>query len=1329
MAALFASLAVRKALDTLSSFLPASLAASSSSSAANRARQEQDLEDTRMLERTMRRIHATLHDAEQHWDIHEESTKLRLKELKELAYDAEDVVEEYEYEVNRCKVETLELSASTADHKRKRQQNLENEDLFNSGMVAVPDELAVKTRKLIERFHEIKYYSDNFTLSDNDGERRIIPHISMLRKTSSLVFAKCILGREGDKNIIMEKLLPRDGDSAANPISVLAIVGMGGVGKTALAQLVYNDSRMRGSFDKHAWVCVSEQFDVINITKGIIQSLKKEECGLPEHSLDILQQILVAEIKGKKVLLVLDDVWSERRDCWELLCLPMNTTEICNIVVTTRSERVARLVQTMPDFYNLNCLSPDDSWTLFKQEAYANQGSGIPSNLVEIGRRIAEKCKGLPLAIKTLGSILRFETNEKKWRDVLDSELWNLEQSHKECLIPRVSKYQIPQESLRAVVTLGNIDIENPEALFLNCKKFRVIQVTEDGFAKVLLDCIGREGDKNIIMEKLLPRDGDSAANPISVLAIVGMGGVGKTALAQLVYNDSRMRGSFDKHAWVCVSEQFDVINITKGIIQSLKKEECGLPEHSLDILQQILVAEIKGKKVLLVLDDVWSERRDCWELLCLPMNTTEICNIVVTTRSERVARLVQTMPDFYNLNCLSPDDSWTLFKQEAYANQGSGIPSNLVEIGRRIAEKCKGLPLAIKTLGSILRFETNEKKWRDVLDSELWNLEQSHKEVLPALELSYKHMPIYLKHCFVSLSLYPKDSPFNVFMCLIPRVSKYQIPQESLRAVVTLGNIDIENPEALFLNCKKFRVIQVTEDGFAKLVGQYIIFQANTISATPMSLGELPSLKYLDIRQMENVERIGREFCTLDPRVKAFHSLSNLFFEDMYRFSEWSGVQEGDFSCLETMFIGSAFELMSLPPVPFVSLRNFTLYNCRNVVTLPASTTLQELLISKCANLSELPALPSLQSLKLLNCPSLATVSQFPSLTVLHVCDPFKEEILQRLEGDKSTEIPLGTRYMSIVPHTKSIKISNSSESLRAVVTLGNIDIENPEALFLNCKKFRVIQVTEDDFAKLVGQYIIFQANTISATPMSLGELPSLKYLDIRQMENVERIGREFCTLDPRVKAFHSLSSLFFEDMYRFSEWSGVQEGDFSCLETMFIGSAFELMSLPPVLFISLRNFTLYNCRNVVTLPASTTLQELLISKCANLSELTALPSLQSLKLLNCPSLATVSQFPSLTVLHVCDPFKEEILQRLVNSHMMLEELHVESDTINSICLDPLKLPSLKNLDVRCPNLKSCNAFAGLTSLKILWIRCSPRLHIPDSLRSQLEELRILDF
>jgi hypothetical protein len=126
MAGLFATLAIRKALDKLSSILPArSLLASSSSAAAMvRQGQEQDLEDLRMLERTMHRIHATLKDAEQHWDIRDESAKLRLKELKELAYDAEDVVDEYEYEVNRCKAEALQLSASVASHKRKWQQEV-----------------------------------------------------------------------------------------------------------------------------------------------------------------------------------------------------------------------------------------------------------------------------------------------------------------------------------------------------------------------------------------------------------------------------------------------------------------------------------------------------------------------------------------------------------------------------------------------------------------------------------------------------------------------------------------------------------------------------------------------------------------------------------------------------------------------------------------------------------------------------------------------------------------------------------------------------------------------------------------------------------------------------------------------------------------------------------------------------------------------------------------------------------------------------------------------------------------------------------------------------
>ncbi|EAY90262.1 hypothetical protein OsI_11836 [Oryza sativa Indica Group] len=421
MAGLLASLAIRKALEKLSSYLAASLSASSSST-SGRARHDKDLEDLRMLERTMRRIHATVHDAEQHWNIREESTKLRLKELKDLAYHAEDVVDAYE--MNRQKVEVLKAFAGAASHKRKFQQ--ESEGLFcDSHTVAITDELAIKTRKLIERFDEIKYYSDNFTLSENDGEIRLTPDISGLQ-TSSVVFENSIVGREKDKNNVVEKLLSKRGDNLASPVSVMAIVGMEGLGKTTLAQLVYNHPEVCKYFDVHAWVCVSEQFDINNITQSIIVAITKEKCDLSE--LPNLQERLVEEIKQKKVLLVLDDVWNERRDCWDLLCMPMNTAKLCMIVVTTRSEKVAKLVQTMPNFYNLECLSFDESWMLFKQVALTVNQENAPPNLVEIGKAVVKKCKGLPLAIKRIGSMLHYETNEQSWLEVLENVLYDMDQ-------------------------------------------------------------------------------------------------------------------------------------------------------------------------------------------------------------------------------------------------------------------------------------------------------------------------------------------------------------------------------------------------------------------------------------------------------------------------------------------------------------------------------------------------------------------------------------------------------------------------------------------------------------------------------------------------------------------------------------------------------------------------------------------------------------------------------------------------------------------------------------------------------------------------------------
>lgn len=130
------------------------------------------------------------------------------------------------------------------------------------GVVEVPNDLVLQARKLIRSLDDIKYYSDQLSLSENDGERRYTPDISSVRHTSSVVFEKSILGRDQDKDKIIDNLLSSEAGNAGSHVSVMAIVGMGGLGKTTLAQLVYNSPRVRQSFEKHAWICVSENFDI-----------------------------------------------------------------------------------------------------------------------------------------------------------------------------------------------------------------------------------------------------------------------------------------------------------------------------------------------------------------------------------------------------------------------------------------------------------------------------------------------------------------------------------------------------------------------------------------------------------------------------------------------------------------------------------------------------------------------------------------------------------------------------------------------------------------------------------------------------------------------------------------------------------------------------------------------------------------------------------------------------------------------------------------------------------------------------------------------------------
>lgn len=236
------------------------------------------------------------------------------------------------------------------------------------------------------------------------------------------------------------------------------------------------------------------------------------------------------------------------------------------------------------------------------------------------------------------------------------------------------------------------------------------------------------------------------------------MGGIGKTTLARLVYNDKEVEG-FNPKAWVCVSEDFDVLKITKAILESVTSSPSNLKD--LNQVQIQLEKAIAGQKFLIVLDNVWSKNYGLWKTLKSPfMAGTPGSKIIVTTRSVDVALTLGPI-DYYNLELLSDDDCWSIFEKHAFENRDASAHQNLELIHAKVVEKCKGLPQAAANLGGLLCCKQRDDEWQGILKSRIWDLSEE-SDILPVLRLSYHHLPSHLKRCFSYSAIFPKGYEFE---------------------------------------------------------------------------------------------------------------------------------------------------------------------------------------------------------------------------------------------------------------------------------------------------------------------------------------------------------------------------------------------------------------------------------------------------------------------------------------------------------------------------------------------------------------------------------------
>nr|GMC60942.1 putative disease resistance protein RGA3 [Ipomoea batatas] len=282
----------------------------------------------------------------------------------------------------------------------------------------------------------------------------------------------------------------------------------------------------------------------------------------------------------------------------------------------------------------------------------------------------------------------------------------------------------------------------------------KVDETRETGSILTQSSIFGRDQDKERIIEWLV--DETREGEHVSVLPILGMGGLGKTTLAQMVFNEERVAQHFDLRLWVCVTSDFDVKRVVKEILESATRNGSGALK--LDPLQRSLQDLLSEKRFLLVLDDVWNEDQDKWQRLkdVLACGSTGSF-IIVTTRLEKVAIIAGTLPTYCLLG-LSEEDSWLLFKQHAFGQEPKE-EARLEKIGREIVAKCGGVPLATKALGGFMRFKKEESEWLFVKESEIWNLPQGETFILPALRLSYHNLPFEMRRCFAYCSVFHKST------------------------------------------------------------------------------------------------------------------------------------------------------------------------------------------------------------------------------------------------------------------------------------------------------------------------------------------------------------------------------------------------------------------------------------------------------------------------------------------------------------------------------------------------------------------------------------------
>ncbi|KAG5598203.1 hypothetical protein H5410_029573 [Solanum commersonii] len=296
---------------------------------------------------------------------------------------------------------------------------------------------------------------------------------------------------------------------------------------------------------------------------------------------------------------------------------------------------------------------------------------------------------------------------------------------------------------------------------------------------------VGFEEETNLILRKLTSGPAD-----LDVISITGMPGSGKTTLANKVYNDKSVSSHFDLRAWCTVDQGYDEKKLFDKIFNQVSDSDSKLSEN-VDVADK-LRKQLFGKRYLIVLDDVWDTIT--WGELTRPFpQVKKGSRIILTTREKQVALHGKLYTAPLNLRLLRSEESWELLEKRAFGNES--CPDELLDVGKEIAENCKGLPLVADLIAGVIAGREKKKTvWLEVQNNLSSFILNSEVEVMKVIELSYDHLPHHLKPCFLYLASFPKDRALTISVLKAVWSAEGLVEQTEMKSVKEVMDVYMDN-------------------------------------------------------------------------------------------------------------------------------------------------------------------------------------------------------------------------------------------------------------------------------------------------------------------------------------------------------------------------------------------------------------------------------------------------------------------------------------------------------------------------------------------------------